>query len=381
MATRFVGVDSADPRLPQGVIDASQGTTHADLAPGDVLAEANAYTDSAIASLPPPGISETDADARFVNTDGDAMTGPLVLPADPTADLEAATKAYVDAAVTGAGGMPPGGDIDQVLTKASATDFDTVWADPPAGGGGITEPEADARFVNVDGDTMTGDLVLQGFGLDGAAFISTDAAGSLWVGTAGIESTGPVVLLAGDPVQPLHAATKQYVDGRVVPGITQAEADARFVNVTGDAMSGQLALAGDPVGTNDATRKSYVDAQVATQTTRVNRLFSDTGWQQLTIDPNWSGAANVTIRRQGGTVSLIFAPSRNAAGGPSDMIPFVVPVGFRASVVVRGVAWITGPAAPARFTIGTDGTFTIFAATFNTGAFLQGSASWLIDIP
>lgn len=35
MATRLVGVEDTDPRLPQGVIDASIGTTGNDLAAGD----------------------------------------------------------------------------------------------------------------------------------------------------------------------------------------------------------------------------------------------------------------------------------------------------------------------------------------------------------
>lgn len=38
-------------------------------------------------------------DARYVNVVGDTMTGPLVLPADPTLPLQAATKQYVDARV------------------------------------------------------------------------------------------------------------------------------------------------------------------------------------------------------------------------------------------------------------------------------------------
>jgi hypothetical protein len=42
------------------------------------------------------GYSMTDADARFVNVTGDTMTGPLTLPGDPTNDLHAATKKYVD---------------------------------------------------------------------------------------------------------------------------------------------------------------------------------------------------------------------------------------------------------------------------------------------
>lgn len=37
---------------------------------------------------------------NYVKRTGDAMTGPLVLPGDPTEDLQAATKQYVDTATT-----------------------------------------------------------------------------------------------------------------------------------------------------------------------------------------------------------------------------------------------------------------------------------------
>lgn len=43
---RLVGVDHTNPRLPQSVIDASKGTTAADVAAGDTLAQAKAYADS-----------------------------------------------------------------------------------------------------------------------------------------------------------------------------------------------------------------------------------------------------------------------------------------------------------------------------------------------
>ena len=41
----------------------------------------------------------------YVKISGDTMTGPLVLPGDPTTDLQAATKQYVDASSGGGGGL------------------------------------------------------------------------------------------------------------------------------------------------------------------------------------------------------------------------------------------------------------------------------------
>lgn len=46
----------------------------------------------------------------------------------------------------GADGLPPGGAIDQVLTKASADNFDVIWADIGGGGG---------SFIKLDGTSTT----------------------------------------------------------------------------------------------------------------------------------------------------------------------------------------------------------------------------------
>ena len=47
-------------------------------------------------------------------------------------------------------GVPVGGSPGQVLTKATATDFDTAWVDPTGGGGG-----ADLPPVGPDGEVLT----------------------------------------------------------------------------------------------------------------------------------------------------------------------------------------------------------------------------------
>lgn len=82
-----------------------------------------------LATLVNGKISQTVADGRYVNLDGDTMTGPLILVRDPLLALEAATMKYVD---------------DKVL----------------AAGGGISQADADTRYVNVSGDTMIGSLII-----------------------------------------------------------------------------------------------------------------------------------------------------------------------------------------------------------------------------
>lgn len=60
-----------------------------------------------------------------------------------------------DGGATGQG-VPTGGTVNQVLTKASGADFDTAWATPSGGGGGAV------NSVN----TMTGDVVLDADDID-----------------------------------------------------------------------------------------------------------------------------------------------------------------------------------------------------------------------
>lgn len=66
--------------------------------------------------------------ASYVKKSGGTMTGALVLSGDPTENLQAATKQYVDNAT----------------------------------GGGFTEAEADLRYLQLSGGTMTGNLILNG---------------------------------------------------------------------------------------------------------------------------------------------------------------------------------------------------------------------------
>jgi hypothetical protein len=51
----------------------------------------------------------------------------------------------------------------------------------------------------------------------------------------------------------------------VAPGYTQAAADAKFVDVAGDTMTGALTLIASVTGGNQATTKNYVDNAVATR--------------------------------------------------------------------------------------------------------------------
>lgn len=163
--------------------------------------------------------SATKAD--YLALAGGTMRGPLLLNADPTAPLGAATRQYVDNApfLPIAGGTLRGplllaGEPTVPLGAATRGYVDNVVqasADAAAG-----------RFLPLDGGTMTGRL-----------------------------------LLSADPIEGLHAATKFYVDRTLsgAIGISEAPDDGysygrgnvawqRVLPLTGGSVEGPLSILG-----------------------------------------------------------------------------------------------------------------------------------------
>lgn len=177
----------------------------------------------------------------------------------------------------------------------------------------------DARYVNVDGDTMTGSLdVGQNLGVEGNATVIGDL---LVDGAANLDALtvviGPTVL-SGDPTLPMHAATMGYVDAQVASSLDQTEADARYVNVTGDTVTGQLNVVGDlvvvangsfstatrqslaaPAAANELVDKNYVDTQVAgaLDQTEADARYVNTDGDTMTgtLDVTGNVAASSTV--------------------------------------------------------------------------------------
>ena len=121
---------------------------------------------------------------------------------------------------------PVDGNYDADLAKIKNL------ADPTNPQDAVTKNYADTTFVDVAGDSMTGDLAMGGNNITGASSVQGLA----------------------DPTANDHAANKKYVD----------QQDALQVTKTGDSMSGALTLPStDPTDANHASRKSYVDSQIA----------------------------------------------------------------------------------------------------------------------
>lgn len=146
----------------------------------------------------------------FVKPDSQSIYVPVSV-GSPTADKHAATKEYVDTAI----------------------------ADIPTSG--ITQEQADARYLQLSGGTMTGDLKVQESPASDASAVSKSYVQSLFataVSTAttakntadaalpkaGGTMTGALVL-SGSPTTPNQAATKNYVDTALAGtgGITLTE--------------------------------------------------------------------------------------------------------------------------------------------------------------
>ncbi len=158
--------------------------------------------------------------ANYVLKGGDTMSGFLTLNANPTSALHAATKQYVDSAISGGGSgfVLKAGDI---MTGALAVPNILVSSIPGNLSQVVNYNYIEGNYLRLSGGTVTGkitysdpsgageptnpgDLVPLTYLQD---IIDTDVV--LVDGTAPM--TG-LLTLSGDPVSTMHAATKQYVD-------------------------------------------------------------------------------------------------------------------------------------------------------------------------
>lgn len=258
-----------------------------------------------------------DGLALKVDKGGDTMTGFLTLHADPTSNLHAATKKYVDDGLSG-----HATDASLHMSAAQNTWIDSINASSTeinylVGVTSGVQSQIDGKVAKA-GDTMTGELTLFGSptGVLGAVpKQDLDAGLDLKVAKNGDTMTGALVLHA-DPTLDLHASTKKYVDDTVLThssnaalhltadqnswmdaitatsteinylvGVTsgvQTQIDGKVAK-SGDSMSGFLTLNADPTANLHAATKKYVDDGLALKLSLTGGTL--TGALKLASDP------------------------------------------------------------------------------------------------
>lgn len=196
---------------------------------------------------------------QYLPLAGGTMTGALTLDADPTTDLQAATKQYVDSRVSGTLMVRQ----DVVVSAAAASITVPVAIQTALNNGGsllvyqegllllpatnytIASGNSSITLVNYSceaGDTFTFCVLPAGLKL-------TDLSSGTFIPIAGGTMTGALTL-SGEPTADLHAATKAYVDSAIksadisdqLKDYAKTSALSAYVKKAGDTMTGDLTL-------------------------------------------------------------------------------------------------------------------------------------------
>lgn len=157
--------------------------------------------------------------AGKVNKTGDTMTGPLVLPGDPTEDNQAATKKYVDEHSGGGGKYLPltGGTLTGPLSFGGSNNGISGSVSADASLNVTTQPRGPEMVEILNIGTVFGPRLL----------VTSDKTATDWSGkVVGLrpDTDGTNVVLDGSnhfrikkllaPTDPGDAATKAYVDSK-----------------------------------------------------------------------------------------------------------------------------------------------------------------------
>lgn len=179
-------------------------------------------------------------------------------------------------------GVPASGLTGQLLAKASATDYDTEWIDPPSGLGDVVGPGSAVSGNLVAFDGATGKLV-QDAGVSASSF-ATAGQGSLADSAvqpgdlAAVATSGAYSDLSGAPSLATVATSGAYSDLSGTPSLGTAA--ALDVPSSGDAASGEVVK-------GDDSRLS--DARTPTAHTHDDRYYTE-----AEVDSALGGKANAS---------------------------------------------------------------------------------------
>jgi hypothetical protein len=194
-------------------------------------------------------------------------------------------------------------------------------------------------YLPLAGGTMTGTIrvpdsinavqTASGFNLIGntaGLTVRYNTTSLLTFGINTVDSAKPINL-PGDPTANLHAATKQYVDGKTGAGT--------YLPLTGGTMTGNIGLpSADPLVATHATHKGYVDAQDAKKLNLTGGTM--TGPINLPADPvaNLQAATKQYVDNRLATVTGTYLDTRGGAmTGPIRFTATASPSGFNGTDV------------------------------------------------
>jgi hypothetical protein len=270
------------------------------------------YVDSSIAALESSDFTQTQADGLYLHINGGTLSGTLTLSSDPSGLYDAATKQYVDTTIINAINTTVLGEFTQSqadglylhINGGTLSGTLTLHADPnnnleaatkqyvdnsitaAVSVSGISQVFADGRYVQLNGSTMTGSLILNadpitGLGAATKQYVDVSVStldtnvttvlgtkqnnlGFTPVNLAGDTMNGALILNA-DPTSTLGAVTKQYVDNNLSLYVDTISANLLFLTKSGGTMTGDIVLNSTPtVDPNGAVSKSYVDTSIST---------------------------------------------------------------------------------------------------------------------
>jgi hypothetical protein len=170
------------------------------------------------------------SNSNFVTKSGDTMTGLLTLSGDPVDPLHASSKQYVDNLVTDV--------LNEIDDLRDLHNLDL------------------GQFVAKSGDTMTGYLNLHADPINPLHAVPKRYVDDNAIFKSGGSMTG-YLQLSGLPLIGSHAASKQYVDNAIA---NSGLGDSSYLPLAGGIMNGQITLPADPVDPLHAASKQYVDS-------------------------------------------------------------------------------------------------------------------------
>lgn len=270
------------------------------------------FSDSSIQMEKVAGLTSS-LDGKLPLTGG-VMTGHIQLAPNPTSGTHAVSKDYADTKVSASGGsltgvlqyaedvavtaprhLAPKSYVDSVfsnqlpVTGGAMTGFLTlVNQNPIQDWHAVPKVYADSKLSRADGGTVSSPILYsQSVSiLSPLQLVHRDYADTK-LARAGGTMTGFLTLVS-DPANPLHAATKQYVDGRALAGglltgllslpstipltsplnlTPKSYVDSvvsQALALSGGTMTGFLTLSASPTNPLHAATKQYVDSVTGT---------------------------------------------------------------------------------------------------------------------